>query len=137
MAQVVVRLDPAAVAATLKSQTGVVGRYLVLLAQKTQALARVKMGHKTHRLEQSLVKRWVMMGGELTIFLGSQMPYAEVHHEGAIPHIIRPVKAKALRFYVAGQSEPVFAKIVHHPGTQPNRYLTDSLAEVVAASHIV
>lgn len=137
MAQIVetiVRLDPVAVAAMLRSQSGIVGKYVLYLAQRTQDSARIKMGHDTNKLDFSLVKRWVMgIGGDLTVLVGSEMPYAEMHHEGTPPHIIRPNKRKALRFeLVKGSGDYVFAKIVHHPGTQPNRYLTDSLTEVMA-----
>ena len=35
---------------------------------------------------------------------------------GARPHVIRPVKAKALRFVMDGRV--VFARVVHHPGNK-------------------
>jgi len=41
--------------------------------------------------------------------------------EGTPPHDIRPVRAAALRFEVRGQTR--FARVVHHPGTQPDGYM--------------
>ena len=46
---------------------------------------------------------------------------------GTRPHIIRPVKAKALRFMVGGVA--VFARQVNHPGTKPNRYDRRTIAQ--------
>lgn len=40
---------------------------------------------------------------------------------GTIPHIIRPVNAKALKFKVDGKT--IFAKEVHHPGTDPQPFI--------------
>lgn len=48
---------------------------------------------------------------------------------GTRPHIIRPRRAKALRFQMDGRT--VFAKIVHHPGTSANNFLLRSLREVL------
>ncbi|WP_308416876.1 hypothetical protein [Streptomyces sp. AJS327] len=44
---------------------------------------------------------------------------------GTRPHIIRPRRAKALRFDVGGRT--VFAAVVHHPGTRPNDFLGRAL----------
>lgn len=40
--------------------------------------------------------------------------------EGTDSHEIRPKNKTALRFMIG--SEVVFAKVVHHPGTRPNKY---------------
>lgn len=61
--------------------------------------------------------------------VGSPLRYAAPHHEGAGPHIIRPRKAKALRFRVGGRI--IFASRVNHPGNRPNPYLTRWLREAV------
>lgn len=46
---------------------------------------------------------------------------------GTRPHIIRPVRARALRFMIGGRV--VFAKLVHHPGNAPNPYPIRVLGE--------
>lgn len=38
--------------------------------------------------------------------------------EGTKPHIIRPVKAKFLHFFIEETGEEVFTKLVRHPGTK-------------------
>lgn len=48
---------------------------------------------------------------------------------GTRPHIIRPRRAKALRFQMDGRT--VFAKIVHHPGTDANNFLLRALRETL------
>ncbi|WP_238419378.1 hypothetical protein [Streptomyces taklimakanensis] len=48
---------------------------------------------------------------------------------GTRPHIIRPRRARALRFQMGGRT--VFAKIVHHPGTDANDFLSRALREVL------
>jgi hypothetical protein len=45
--------------------------------------------------------------------------------EGTRPHVIRPVRARALRFTVGGRV--VYAQIVHHPGTTANNFLAEAL----------
>lgn len=44
---------------------------------------------------------------------------------GTRPHLIRPVRARALRFTVGGRV--VFAKLVNHPGTQADDFLNKAL----------
>lgn len=48
--------------------------------------------------------------------------------EGTDPHIIRPRRAKALRFEIDG--EIIFAMKVNHPGTDPNPYHKRVLAQL-------
>lgn len=48
---------------------------------------------------------------------------------GTAPHVIRPRRRKALRFDVGGRT--TFAKVVHHPGTQPNPFLQQALREAL------
>lgn len=55
--------------------------------------------------------------------------YAQMVHDGTRPHIIRPRRAKALRFVVGGQV--VYARVVHHPGTRARPFLDQALREIV------
>jgi|SRR6516225_1368785 hypothetical protein len=121
----------------LRSPDGEYCRDLMRRMEILQSAARrqIRLGH-IHggggygNLRDSIVKRLqapvsgtaVPMG-----IVGSSHPIALIHHEGTRPHVILPVKARALRFPGNTQSGWVFAKIVHHPGTRPNRYLTDNL----------
>lgn len=51
--------------------------------------------------------------------------YAEYVSEGTRPHVIKPRRAKALRFTVGGRV--VYATKVDHPGTKPNSWWNDSI----------
>jgi phage gpG-like protein len=66
------------------------------------------------------------------VFSSGDIKYAAIQEYGGrtAPHDIVPDKAKALAFLVHGA--PVFAKIVHHPGSQiPARsYLRSSLSDM-------
>ena len=72
---------------------------------------------KTEKLRQSIRQRSRGLEGEVTI----GAPYAVFVATGTQPHIIRPARAQALRFEVAG--EVVFSTLVRHPGTKPNPFV--------------
>lgn len=57
-------------------------------------------------------------GTSTTATIEAPTPQANYMEEGTQPHIIRPRRAKALRFHVGGRV--VFAKMVRHPGTRPD-----------------
>lgn len=120
---------------TFQAADGPVGRDMTNRAVRVQLAAKRQVGKKTHRLERSIVKRFGRRAGvnqgagalaDIVISVGSDVSYALLHHDGTRPHVIRPHNPKGcLRFMVDGHV--VFAKVVHHPGTHPNRYLSDNL----------
>lgn len=63
--------------------------------------------------------------------IGSDVEYAKYVNDGTRPHIIRPRRARALRFRVGGRI--VYAAVVHHPGTRARPFLDDALRQVAAA----
>lgn len=64
-------------------------------------------------------------GGDFQGVINSRHPASLYVLGGTRPHVIRPVRARALKFTVGGQT--VFAKVVFHPGTRPNNFLADAL----------
>ena len=78
------------------------------------------------RLRGSIRKRVDLVNLEAEV--GPGVPYAVFVEFGTRPHIIRPVRAQALRFEVGG--EIVFAKLVRHPGTRPQPFMRET-AEAV------
>lgn len=55
--------------------------------------------------------------------VGSNAPYAEIIVKGSRPHVIEPRNKQAL--FWPGARHPV--KRVHHPGTKPNTFMSDTL----------
>jgi hypothetical protein len=79
-------------------------------------------------LRDSIVMRLVRGGPwGVTAIVGSNDAIALWHHEGTVPHVIVPVRRRWLWFYWKRIGATVFAKRVNHPGTKPNRYLTNAL----------
>lgn len=121
--------DPVAMKHLLRSPDGEVGRYLTKLGSRVARLAKAQVGVDTGALKRSINYRVVQRYGGLTAVIGSDNRIALMHHQGTRPHIIVPRRAQTLRFYSRGRI--VYSKLVHHPGTKPNRYLTDNLRRVI------
>lgn len=64
-------------------------------------------------------------GGDFRGVINARHPAALFVLHGTRPHIIRPVRAQALRFTVGGRV--VYAKVVMHPGTRANDFLGKAL----------
>jgi hypothetical protein len=130
MAKVVYVSNPAAFAAEFKTAGGMVGRDLKARGEALVALARHDVGKKTGRLAASIGSNLGhTAGGELMVTVGSSNRIALIHHNGTRPHLIFPKRARALRFTSGGRI--VYTRIVRHPGTRPNPYLTSNLSKVV------
>jgi hypothetical protein len=127
--------------ATFVSKDSPIGRDLSDRATRVQLAAKAQVGVARPllpgdnprfrpipgRLKQDITKNWVTDArGNLTIAIGSSLPYAMLHHDGTRPHVILPRTKRVLR-WVGDDGRVYFARAVHHPGTQPNRYLTDNL----------
>lgn len=109
----------------LNNPRGTVGRYMRRRGVWMMTSAKGQVGKKTGALERSI--KLVHSRGSLGQFMsiGSALNYALVHHQGSKPHIITPNDANILRFSAGGRI--VYTHKVNHPGTRPNRYLTDQL----------
>jgi hypothetical protein len=68
-------------------------------------------------------------GGDFRGVIRSTHPATIFVVSGTRPHVIRPVRARALRFTLGGQV--VYARIVHHPGTEANNFLAAALRAVL------
>lgn len=113
----------------LREPGGLVGNHITDLARKTTMHAMIRVGVDTGALRDSLGFSVKFGAGPVSAIIGSNNRIALMHHEGTRPHIITPKKSKALVFQSHGKI--VYTKIVNHPGTKPNRYLTDSLRAVI------
>lgn len=106
----------------LRLPGGLVYRSMERRLNRAETIARrLAPGSMSERIESSIDGR----GRNIIGRLESTHPATVFVVKGTRPHIIRPVRARALRFTVGGRV--VYAKIVHHPGTEPNDFLTRAL----------
>lgn len=112
----------------LNSPDGDVGKHLARKGRLVTMLAKRQAGKRTGALRASIHMRHLRDPRGQYLWIGSELNYALVHHEGAKAHIIVPKHAKMLRFTRRGQV--VFAHLVRHPGHRPNKYLSDQLKYV-------
>lgn len=105
---------------------GKVGRWLALRGRAILSAAKRQVGVRTGALRSSLHMRHSRDTRGQFLKIGSDLSYARLHHEGTRPHLIKPKEANGvLVFRTRGQL--VITHLVRHPGTRPNRYLTDNL----------
>lgn len=142
-------LDPQKLADLLRSEQGPVARRLIADGQIVKMGAQDRVGvykppapvpgsdrlspreRLPGTLRDSIVARFVNGGeGGFAVMVGSEDPIALLHHEGTVPHGIRPRVKKILAFI--WQGAVTFRMYVNHPGTRPNRYLTDSLGDLTS-----
>ena len=122
---VTVVFRPAEIDTLLNSPAGTVGRHLAAVGHKIMIAAKQQVGVDTGRLKNSIHMRHFRSGVGQLIEVGSSLNYALLHHEGTRPHLITPNRAQVLRF--SAGSRVIYTHQVKHPGTRPNRYLTDNL----------
>lgn len=109
----------------LNSPRGPVGAYLFVKGAKIREQARLQVGVDTGALKGSIHVRQGRTGPGQYVEVGSPLSHALMHHEGTKPHVILPSRAQVLRFSAGGRI--IYTRKVNHPGTRPNRYLTDQL----------
>jgi len=99
------------------------------MARHAKAQAPVGSGPTAGRLKRSIkVYRHQRYTRGQTIRIGTSVPYAKYVHEGTRPHLITPRNPDgALKFVPKGGTRVIITKRVRHPGTRPNRFLTDNV----------
>jgi hypothetical protein len=109
----------------INNPNGEVGRFLKEKGKEILTVAKAKVGVRTGALRSSLHMRHMRDSRGQHIWVGSTLDYALAHHEGTSPRTIVPKSGKMLRFTSRGRV--VYAHAVQHPGTKPNRYLSEAL----------
>lgn len=125
-------VDPVRLANELRGRNGPIWNELLVAGEILKQGAQRRVGVETGTLRDSIVKRVLVgSGGMPELWVGTEEEHGEDHHEGTDPHTILPKKpGGVLSFELNGQT--VFFKRVEHPGTEPNRFLTDSLVDLHA-----
>lgn len=109
----------------LKTSKGPLWRELETRGKIVVALASRQVGVETGALKRSIKMehKSARYGQELKI--GSRNNIAYLHHEGTKPHLIKPKNSPQLVFMSKGRV--IRTQLVRHPGTRPNKYLSDQL----------
>lgn len=128
--KVIVVWDYAELDYLLKNRAGAVGRDLERRAMKVMWAAKAQAGLRTGALRLSIHMNHERTPIGQKFLIGSPLSYALMHHEGTKPHVIVAKPPKMLKFVSKGKV--VYTDIVLHPGTRPNRYLTDNLVLALA-----
>lgn len=111
----------------LRSYSGWVGKAMMKLGRGLRDRARRQVGVKTGALRASIRFSRRRSGlGEAGIKIGGYTDYALLHHRGSKPHPIIARNAPKLVF-MSKTKRLIRTQYVMHPGTRPNRYLTDHL----------
>jgi hypothetical protein len=126
---IILVLDDTQLNYELLSTTGMVGRDLRKRGTRVLTAARRDVGVDTGLLRSSLHTR--MSPGVLgpSVAIGSDVPYALMHHQGTRPHPIRARQGRVLSFTRGGAR--IYRSQVMHPGTKENPYLTSNLFRAV------
>lgn len=94
--------------------------YLESRIKITVMAAKAQVGVKTGALRSSIFGFHLGDAKGQSYGVRATRPYALVHHNGSRPHkmeIIRP----------SGKSRVLVSRTIMHPGTKPNRYLSDNI----------
>jgi hypothetical protein len=100
-------------------QNAIVAAQAILAKFTTGATVPIRTGY--------LVQNWGFEIGNMFARWFPKANYAPFVEFGTAPHLIRPVKARALANVETGQ---FFGTLVHHPGTKANPFME----RIVAAS---
>lgn len=95
------------------------------VARAVTAGAKRQVGVDTGELERSIHWNLQRYGGLPEVWIGTYNAIAYLHHEGTRPHAIAARNGTFLRFSAKGRV--VYDRTVMHPGTKPNRFLTDNI----------
>lgn len=129
-------IDPARLARFFRDENGPLLRRLSVDAEAVRSEAKRLVGYNDSpyrkasgpHLRDTIVKRFVESGRDgVAVQVGTEHPVALWHHEGTFAHVIRPRTKPFLVFYWAKVGRVVRMRSVNHPGTRPNRFLTDAL----------
>jgi hypothetical protein len=136
VAEVKLITDGAAMAELLRSPTGPVGVKLIERATVVQLAAKRQAPRDSGCLEDTIVKRVeedaesgfvIRIVSDTTPCSPTRTSYSLFVHEGTKPHNIPNAFGWGEEFGVGGNFDGFF-----HPGTEPNKFLTDNLPLAVA-----
>jgi len=109
--------------AYLNTPAGDLWKWMDRRGDRVVKSAKRQVGVRTGRLRSSIhMRHGVYMRGQ-ELWIGANISYGYMHHEGTRPHIIAPKNGGALVL----RSGAVVRGAVRHPGTKANKFLTDNI----------
>lgn len=104
-----------------------IGRYIAKKGYQVLVGASYQAGYRTGQLIKSLSMSHERLGRNgHKVIVKATAPHALMHHEGTRPHTIIASNNSKLKFVAKG-GNVVYTQMVKHPGTKPNKYLSDQL----------
>lgn len=128
-----VELHPGNVSQVLGGRNGPIARDLLRRGEIVKQGAQRRVGRDTGELRASIVKRFVSQASGamgFAVIVVAEKDYALFHHEGTVPHRIN---GNPLLAFKPTPGEVVIVRFVNHPGTSPNRFLTEALNDLRTA----
>lgn len=137
MAKAEIKIDQAALLAQAAPPAGPIYLFFMRIGMEIDAAAKRLMSNdlvnvRTGNLRSSQQPPVVTVtGGKIELVIQNTASYALAVHNGTKPHTINPRNKQVLTGW-SYNGAPVFARIVHHPGTKARPFITDAVREVVA-----
>ncbi|EMF20424.1 hypothetical protein H114_32814 [Streptomyces gancidicus BKS 13-15] len=117
-----VTVDPGRLLRMVRARGGIAHR---VMTTRTRRIANIAAAEAPGRMGDYV--DWEVRQGPRGLQGVVRCDHPAVHYvlRGTRPHLIRPRRARALRFQADGQT--VFSQLVRHPGTRPNPFLQRAL----------
>jgi hypothetical protein len=127
----VYRIDRNQLATQLTGPQGILVRTVAMVDRRVEANASNKAPVDTGNLRRMIRQDPITVSGlKASGGVTAHANYSAAVHNGSGPYVIRPRRAKALRFQIGPRT--VFAAKVNHPGTRGRPFLANAAREEAA-----
>jgi len=121
-------INDAVLLAELHTPKGGLWKALHKAGDLAVAGAKAQVGKKTGKLAQSIHMRHTPTLTGQQLWIGSDNKLALIQHQGTRPHMIFPHEGPKNGVLIFAKGSRVIAtRMVRHPGTKPNKYLSTQL----------
>lgn len=110
-----------------KNPEGPAGQHLHKMAERVVAAAKVQVPKRTGQMAAQIrIEGRSQTAFGQTLRIVSNNKNSAYVHEGTAPHLIKSRSPKGfIKFNSKGVT--VFTRLVRHPGSKPNRFITDNV----------
>lgn len=121
-------VNDAAVRAALTGPRGPVVAAMTAMTREIEAQAKIRAPVDTGNLRASITSAVTVTPTRVTASVVAPVAYAAAVHDGTAARVVRPVRARVLRFSVGNRV--VFAMSARIPATRGRPFLSDALVAV-------